>query len=1077
MRKQNSIIKTFCLFLIALCCFFAACTDPDVVKEKKDDSDDSNAGAVKELTFSHDSGLYSGQFSLEIKAPAGSSIYYTTDGSVPEPNKSGTAKYSSPITVKNRNGEANVLSANAEQFYMVPGDPRGNVPPVYTPTNAQVPKATVIRAIAVSSSGEKSGVATKTYFVGDNLAGYGNIRVVSLVSDPDNLVSQDRGIMVRGNPSNRWDSNPPYNFRMKGADWERPAYLEIFEGSNRSEAALSTGVGIRVRGGYSRGVGQKSFSVYFKEQYGIKNLKREGLIPKDTTLGTTGAVQADGKTPVTQYKGFMLRNGANDIEYTKFYDVFLQDLLSDRSFATQASVPCIVYLNGEYWGSYNFQERYSDNHTEYKYGVNKDNVISYDNGELDDGNPGEEALFNTMVGYANKDMSNSANYVEFCNLVDIDNFIDYWAAEIYIYNEDWPQNNYRIWRTRNKEPGKPYGDTKWRYEMFDTEFALGIYNSGRTTGQKGVDAFKKILDGEYNNHENNKLFKALLANPDFCKKFVNTMLDLYNVNFHPSNYLPKLDSYAAVYKPLMDGYFDRWGYPGTWTSAYQNKVDDAKNYLRDIRDAMVYNYLPTYFSSIGVSGNNLYNVTLSVTGDSNATIKINTVTPKLTGSWTGKYYSGIPLTVTARAPSSGYEFDGWTVTGGIAASPSAVTTTVSITGNAQITAKYKLKQAAGVPVTGVTLDPASKTLKTGDDFSITATVAPSNATYKTVYWSSSAPDVATVDNNGKVTALRNGSAIITASTVEGKTATCTVTVTAVVTSLNLDAATLKLIFGAQKKLTANITPSDAPNKQTTWVSSDPSVATVSNDGTVTAKSKIGTTTITVTTVDGSKTATCTVYVKQATILLDLAAELQGMPTGIIGGNGNWASNYAFDTMFASLPIDRGGTVGKDSNETNTYEDEYGNTVTVIADTQFSIIVENGVKKLQFIDYNGGCPGLHITDAGIDFREGDVIEIKGKLIKIHDKCNGVLVNLDTWDWKQLQGWWSNPGNFDKTFILTKEDVDGGPYNNDWTQDIKGNHPAGIRLRANIDEDHSWEKRYPGGAGKVIVEQIKIYGYRD
>ena len=157
----------------------------------------------------------------------------------------------------------------------------------------------------------------------------------------------------------------------------------------------------------------------------------------------------------------MLRNGANDCDYTKFYDVFLQDLLSDRSFSTQASVPCVVYLNGEYWGPYNFQERYSDNHTEYKYGVKKENVISFDNYELDDGNPGEESLFWNMVAMAKNDMSNPENYNAFCDVFDIDNFIDYWAAEIYIYNEDWPHNNFRLWRTRNTEAGNPYGATNY----------------------------------------------------------------------------------------------------------------------------------------------------------------------------------------------------------------------------------------------------------------------------------------------------------------------------------------------------------------------------------------------------------------------------------------------------------------------------------------------------------------------------------------------------------------------------------------------------------------------------------------
>jgi hypothetical protein len=777
--KLNSINKIICLLLLALCCLFVTCKElsdtsnlPPNSGDPDDDYNNPNAGAVRELTFSHNSGLYAQQFSLTISASSGSSIYYSTDGSVPSPNKSGTVKYSSPITVQNRNGQANVLAtvANTTQFYMVSNDPRGNAPSVYQPTKDQVPKATVIRAIAVDSKGVKSGVATKTYFIGNNLTNYGNNRVISLVSDPYNLVDETYGIMVRGKSSYRWDSNPPYNFRMKGANWEREAYLEIFEGNANSRSVpLSTGVGIRVRGGWSRGMGQKSFNVYFKEQYGINNLRNYDLIP--------GAVKADGKTPVERYKGFMLRNGANDGEYTKFYDVFLQDLVSDRSFSAQAAVPCIVYLNGEYWGPYNLQERYSDNHTEYKYGVKKENVISFDNGELDDGNAGEESLFWSMMNMANNNMSISSNYDAFCAVFDIDNFIDYWAAEIYIYNEDWSHNNYRLWRTRDVEPGNPYGDKKWRWQMFDTEYAIGIYNGGAI-----ADAFAKNFQ---NNHHNNKLFKALLANPDFCKKFVNTMMDLYNVNFHPDVYGPKLNNYEAIYSPLMKnkpgGYFDRWG---GWDN-FNNKVNDARKYLNDIRNAMTNNYLPTYFgtgysgfANIGVSSGNLRSVTLSATGISGASIKINTVTPNLaSGSWNGKYYSAIPVTVTASASPSGYEFEGWIVTGGTAVSPSSLTTVVNFTGNAQIIAKYKQIGSAVIPVTGISLSNNSLNLKIGDTSNLTATVTPSGATYKTVLWNSGNNSVATVDSTGKVTAVNSGTATITASTIEGAyTATCSVIV-------------------------------------------------------------------------------------------------------------------------------------------------------------------------------------------------------------------------------------------------------------------------------------------------------------
>jgi len=281
--------------------------------------------------------------------------------------------------------------------------------------------------------------------------------------------------------------------------------------------------------------------------------------------------------------------------------------------------------------------------------------------------------------------------------------------------------------------------------------------------------------------------------------------------------------------------------------------------------------------------------------------------------------------------------------------------------------------------------------------------------------------------------------------------------------------TYNFIYGESRKLNIDILPSTAPNKQTTWSSSNLSVATVANDGTVTAKSVTGTATITVTTVDGNRTATHTVNVKPATVLLDLAAVLQSQTDQVL----NWGTFYS---IFENK-ITAGGAPGSNSDDVLTYEDEYGNTISVNAEARYEIITENGVKKLQFIDYEGWCPGINLEDAAIGFQVGDVIQIKGTLTKINSKCNGVLFNLDTWGWKQLQGWWGNVGAFEKTFTLTQEDIDGGPMNGSWSQDIKGNHPAGVRFRTNVDEDQSWTKRYPDGVGVIVIEQIKIYGYRD
>ena len=147
---------------------------------------------------------------------------------------------------------------------------------------------------------------------------------------------------------------------------------------------------------------------------------------------------------------------------------------------------------------------------------------------------------------------------------------------------------------------------------------------------------------------------------------------------------------------------------------------------------------------------------------------------------------------------------------------------------------------------------------------LTATVKPDEATVKTVQWSSSDDSVATVAADGTVTAVKEGTATITAKCGE-KSADCAVTVKAAApvspTSVTLDQNTLSLTVGGTAKLTATVAPENAADKTVSWNCDKLDIAEVSTKGTVTAKAA-GTATITVTTTttDGSLTATCTVTV-------------------------------------------------------------------------------------------------------------------------------------------------------------------------------------------------------------------------
>ena len=166
-----------------------------------------------------------------------------------------------------------------------------------------------------------------------------------------------------------------------------------------------------------------------------------------------------------------------------------------------------------------------------------------------------------------------------------------------------------------------------------------------------------------------------------------------------------------------------------------------------------------------------------------------------------------------------------------------------------------------VSVTGISLSPTLLEITEGDMHTLSINISPSNADNKSVSWTSTQPVVASVQE-GTVTAHKEGTATIIVTTADGgKTATCTVNVApsyVAVSEVSLNHSTLELLEGESTTLSATILPEKATNKNVIWTSSDASVIIVDN-GKVTAI-KEGTATITVTTEDGNKSATCEVTV-------------------------------------------------------------------------------------------------------------------------------------------------------------------------------------------------------------------------
>ena len=269
-----------------------------------------------------------------------------------------------------------------------------------------------------------------------------------------------------------------------------------------------------------------------------------------------------------------------------------------------------------------------------------------------------------------------------------------------------------------------------------------------------------------------------------------------------------------------------------------------------------------------------------------------------------------------------------------------------------------------VAVSGITLNNSTLSLTTGQNFTLQAMLSPSNATNKEVTWESSDAGVAAVSKDGVVTAKKAGKATIVAKAADesGKYASCVVTVTEAkkeVTGVTLNKSSLNLGVGGSEVLSATVLPADATNKQVTWLSSTPSVATVSQSGVVTGV-KEGTTQISVITADGSKTAICSVIV---------SGQTQTEPGTQTGGIIDPATGKTAAATFSGMEIELDYTStaynGSDKEPGVSIQDASGNDLTEDVDYTLDYYNNLTVGKATVIvsgkgKYAGVIAGVRFT---------------------------------------------------------------------------------------------------------------------
>jgi uncharacterized protein YjdB len=204
-----------------------------------------------------------------------------------------------------------------------------------------------------------------------------------------------------------------------------------------------------------------------------------------------------------------------------------------------------------------------------------------------------------------------------------------------------------------------------------------------------------------------------------------------------------------------------------------------------------------------------------------------------------------------------------TITNGLIAALTTGSSTITVTstdGSNVSTSITVTVLDVNIPVTGITLDYTTRTLQPNNTLALLTTIVPSNATNQGIIWSSNSTN-ATVSSSGVVTARYAGIAVITATTLSGSlSASCTITIVIPVTSFMLSPSVLNMNSLTSKSIMVTIFPSNATNKQITWLSSNTAIASITSSGVVTSGSIQGSAIITARSVDSGYTATVSVSV-------------------------------------------------------------------------------------------------------------------------------------------------------------------------------------------------------------------------
>jgi hypothetical protein len=537
--------------------------------------------------FSLKEGFYSEDQLLELSTDSPSAvIHYTLNGDDPTESSS---IYSSPLQIKSRIGETNIIS-----MIRTNEDPHEWLPD-WVPPASEVFKATVVRARTFESGKSPSKITTKTYFVDPGIfQRYPTIPVISLVSENKNLFDNATGIYVPGNSFRPGNSQSGNYFQ----DWEKPAHIEFFEPGGK--LGFAQDVGIKTQGGTSPASPQKGLHIFARSIYSKNRI--------DYPLFKDSKSKAN---KLNEFKRFIIRAWGSTINAALFNDAFAHRLMEKSDLDIQAYRPAVVFINGEYWGLHEIREANKNSwYYQLHYDINRENPgfdllehVQSGNSFFPSVDEGDAIhWYNMKTFLSTHDMSEQENYDYIKTQIDIDNFITYMGHCIYCGKWDWPNNNDASWRSRT-------ADGKWKWIQFDMETSFGVaaeLGSIYTMLGPQFNMVSHVIDGifipGFGTYGPHPLLPKLLENDEFKNAFINWFNVHLDSEFAPTRSFSILDELAAEIEPYMQEYKQRWPFSTDMNNDWYYHLDLIRNFI-NVRPNIVRQHLIEKFGSTSINKN------------------------------------------------------------------------------------------------------------------------------------------------------------------------------------------------------------------------------------------------------------------------------------------------------------------------------------------------------------------------------------------------------------------------------------------------------------------------------------------